>query len=75
MDGTAVALELTPAILEATDSERKAGFDYTSDYYLGISGDEFLRRLDAHELEEDDPKVKKVLRRLYLVRPGIRQGS
>jgi hypothetical protein len=74
MDGTAVALESTPAIEEITEAERKTGFDYTSQYYLGISGDEFLRKLDAHELPDNDPRVDKVLLRLWLVRPQPAEG-
>lgn len=75
MDGAAMAVELEtmPAIPEATERERLEGFDYTSKYYLGISGEEFLRQFDAHELNEDDIRVKKVLRRISLVRPELAQ--
>ena len=71
MDSLAMALQVAPAISEITDGERRAGFDYTSRHYLDISGEEFLRKFDAHELPEDDPRVKKVLRRLPLVRPEM----
>ena len=69
MDGLAMAIQPTPAIEEASEAERKAGFDYTSNYYLGISGDEFLQKLDAHELPQNDSRVNKVLLRMWLVRP------
>lgn len=74
MDGLGMAIEPTPAIDEASEAERKAGFDYTSNYYLGMSGDEFLQKFDAHELSEDDPRVNKVLRRMWLVRPQQAEG-
>jgi hypothetical protein len=66
-----MARELDPTVPEATREELIAAFDHTATRYLGLSGDEFLRRLDAHELpDEDDPLVRKVLGRLDLVRPG-----
>lgn len=69
----ALELEAMPAIPEVTERERWDGFDYTSKYYLGIPAEEFLRRLDAHQLDMDDTGVKKVLRRISLVRPDLAQ--
>jgi hypothetical protein len=46
-----------PAIVEFTREESWADFDAIASERLGLSGEEFLRRLDAGEFEEivDDP--------------------
>lgn len=36
-----------------TDDEARAVFDETARYYMGISGEEFLRRWDAGEWQDD----------------------
>lgn len=53
---TATAPALPP-IIEMTLEESRADFDAKAREWLGISGDEFLRRLDAGEYDEilDDP--------------------
>ena len=69
MGSPAMVLETVQEIPEATQEDLRAAFDYTASYYLGLSGDEFLRRLDANQIQREDPQVKKVLRRINLVRP------
>lgn len=63
-----MVLDVVREIPEATPQDLKEAFDYTASHYLGLSGDEFLRCLDANELSREDPRVKKVLRRINLVR-------
>ena len=65
-------LEAAREIPEATPQDLLAAFDYTANHYLGISGEEFLRRLDCNQLGDDDPRVNRVLRRIDLVRPNWR---
>lgn len=57
---------------EATPQELWEAFGHTASYHLGLSGEEFLRRLDANEISRDDLRVQKVLRRIDLVRPDYR---
>ncbi len=71
MSTPGMARQLDPTVPEATREELAAAFHHTATRYLGLSGDEFLRRLDAHEFpDENDPQVRKVLQRIDLVRPG-----
>jgi hypothetical protein len=71
MSTPGMALELNPTVPEATRQELTAAFDHTATRYLGLSGEEFLRCLDAHEIPDmDDSRVRKVLRRIDLVRPS-----
>lgn len=72
MGSAAPALEPMLIIPEATESDRKSGFDYTANHYLGISGEEFLERLDAHLLDIESVPVKRVLSRLWMVRETAR---
>jgi hypothetical protein len=48
---------MLPPIRDLTPDEAKADFDAKARELLGISGEEFLRRLDAGEYDEvlDDP--------------------
>jgi hypothetical protein len=61
---------LTNEVREASPQELVEAFDHSAMYYVGMSGEEFLRRLDAGELQLDDDRVRKVLRHLDFVRPG-----
>jgi hypothetical protein len=71
MSTPGMALDLDPTVPEATREELAAAFDHTATRYLGISGDEFLRRFDADEIPDmNDLGVRKVLRRIDLVRPA-----
>lgn len=65
-----IIIEAVREIPEATPQDLVDAFDYTARHYLGLSGQEFLHRLDSGQLCKDDPRVKKVLRRIDLVRPG-----
>lgn len=53
-----------------TDDEARAVFDETARYYMGISGEEFLRRWDAGEWQDDPDHspVMNVVSSLSLVR-------
>jgi hypothetical protein len=54
MSTPGMALELNPTVPEATRQELTTAFDHTITRYLGLSGEEFLRRLDAHEIPNMD---------------------
>ena len=69
MGSPTMVLDVVREIPEATSQDLREAFDHTAEYYLGLSGDEFLRRLDLNEISYEDPRVKKVLRRVNLVRP------
>ena len=45
------------ALAELTQDASRELFDQQVRLYLGISGEEFLRELDAGELQEDEPRV------------------
>jgi hypothetical protein len=45
---------LLPPIHELTEEEARQIFDDNAQYYLGISGEEFLRRWDAGEYRNTD---------------------
>ena len=72
MGSPGMVIEAVREIPEATSRDLTDAFDYTARHYLGLSGQEFLDRLDCDQLPKDGPKVKKVLRRIDLVRPGWR---
>lgn len=40
---------------EAVSEEARAAFEYTCQYYLNISGEEFLRRYDSGEIDLTNP--------------------
>lgn len=69
MNSPAMASDVSQEVPEATPQELAAAFDHTAAHYLGLSGDEFLRKLDANEISPEDERVRKVLRRIDLVRP------
>lgn len=73
MTATAKATETETAIRWLSDEEARADFDAQARLWLGISGEEFLRRWDAGEyrgLEDDDPpNVLMVASLISLVRP------
>lgn len=60
-EGTDLATTLRDALWEAmgwlTRDQARALFDADARRAFGISGDEFLRRYDAGELDYDDPSV------------------
>jgi hypothetical protein len=71
MSTPGMALELNLSVPEATREELTPAVDHTATRYLGFSGEEFLRRLNAHEIPDtDDSRVRKLLERIDLVRPG-----
>lgn len=72
MGSPTMVLDFNQDIPEATAQDLTAAFNHAVSFYLKVSGEEFLRRLDAHELEMEDPLVVKVLRRLEFVRPTER---
>jgi hypothetical protein len=45
-------------IRELTDEEARELFDRSARHYLGISGEEFLRRWDAGEYDDPDDRTK-----------------
>ncbi len=59
-----------PHVHFLTDDEARVMFDETARYYMGISGDEFLRRWDAGEWQDDPDHspVMHVVSSLALVR-------
>jgi len=73
MTATAKATETETAIRWRSDEEARADFDAHARQWLGLSGEEFLRRWDAGEyrgLEDDDPpNVLMVASLISLVRP------
>lgn len=73
MATTAKAPETETAIHWLSDEEAREEFDAQARKWLGLSGEEFLRRWDAGEyrgLEDDDPpNVLMVASLISLVRP------
>jgi len=59
--GAALEREGAFAIPQATEAELQESLDYASRYYLGLSSKEFLRRWEAKEISEDDPRAEHVL--------------
>ena len=58
-----------PEVRELTREEGRALFDRTAREFLGISGDEFLRRWDAGEIKNPDtPEVMPVFMSMPFVR-------
>jgi len=51
-------------------AEAHAAFDHTCQYYLNISGNEFLRRLDRGEIHRDESNT--ALRRVFAMLPFVR---
>ena len=58
----------TFVIPEATEKELEQSIEHAARFYLGISSDEFLRRLKSGELAEDDPQVGHVLYVINFIR-------
>lgn len=56
---------------EASDEEGRKFFDAAARRFLGISGEEFLRRWDAGEFDEDD---RSEVTHLELLIPLVRGG-
>ncbi len=58
------------AVKSPVTPEAKAAFDYTCQYYLQVSGQEFLRRYDAGEYNNSlsDTKLIRVLAMLPFAR-------
>lgn len=54
--------EVLPASIEFTPEEARAFFEAEVQRAMGISGEEFLRRLDAGEYNEiyDDPEYRHI---------------
>ena len=57
----ALAQEGTFTIPEATEAELHEAVDHAAKFYLGMSAAEFMQRLAAHQLCEEDPQVQNVL--------------
>ena len=57
MSTTGTEIEVLPPIIELTPDEAWADFDAMAQKHLDMTGEEFLRRLDAGEFAEivDDP--------------------
>jgi hypothetical protein len=58
-----------PPIVELSEEEGRALFDQQARKYMGMSGDEFLRKWDAGEIE--DPDRSEVLTVAFLI-PFVR---
>lgn len=56
--------EILPGVTELTEEEGRALFDRAARRKLGISGEEFLRRLDAGEYRGCHPHAVTELRML-----------
>jgi hypothetical protein len=54
-----------PPIVELSEDEGRALFERQARKYLGMSGDEFLRKWDAGEI--DDPDRSEVLTVVFLI--------
>ncbi len=65
--------ERLPPVVELTREEARALFDARAREWMGMSGEEFLRRYDAGEFDEifDDPDHPEVLD-LVMMRPFAR---
>jgi len=65
--------EMLPPVVELTPEEGRAFFDARVREEMGISGEEFLRRLDAGEFNEvlDDPDYPYLMY-LYMISPLAR---
>ena len=55
--------EMLPPVVELTREEARALFDARAREWMGMSGEEFLRRLDAGEFDNifDDPNHPEIL--------------
>ena len=55
--------EMLPPVGELTPEEGRAFFDARAREWMGMSGEEFLRRLDAGEFDDifDDPDHPEIL--------------
>jgi hypothetical protein len=71
MATTEPEVEVLPPVVELTPEEAWARFDGLARQHLGMSGEEFLRRLDAGEFEEivDDPAEHPWIGYLAHIRP------
>jgi len=66
--------ETVPAVRWLSDDEARAEFDAEARHWLGVSGEEFLRRWDAGEYrdvfdDEEHPGVLMVATLIPWVRP------
>ena len=61
--------EMLPPVVELTPEEGRAFFDEQARTLAGMSGEEFLRRLDAGEFDEilDEPEYGHLMY-LYMIR-------
>lgn len=62
-----IAEPMLPPVRDLTPEEAKADFDAKARQLLGISGEEFLRRLDAGEYDDvlDDPAYHRTVGYLW----------
>ena len=69
-----VAEPALPPIVYPTHEETKAHFDAKAQELLGISSDEFLRRLDAGEYDDiiDDPMHHRTVGYLWALSETVR---
>ena len=74
MATTQTDTETLPDIVELSPEEEWAHFDSVARRRLGMSGEEFLRRLDAGEFDEivDDPINHRWVGYLAALSPGVR---
>jgi hypothetical protein len=59
-------------VRELTHEEGRALFDEQARFYLGMSGDEFLRAWDAGEIDPDDPRIHGAVMRIVALIPFAR---
>jgi hypothetical protein len=61
--------EKLPPIKELSPEEAWELFDHQAQEWLGISGEEFIRRYDAGEISEDDLDYNNDVVALYMLMP------
>jgi hypothetical protein len=66
--------EILPPIKELTPEESRELFDRQAREWLGISGDEFIRRYEAGEITEDQLDYDSNVIILAMKIPYVRQG-
>jgi len=60
---------------EMTPAEMWETFDQIARRRLGMSGEEFIRRYDAAEIDVDDPAVHSGTVMLEMLLPAVRAGG
>lgn len=67
--------EKLPPIKELTQEEARELFDRQARAWLGISGEEFIRRYDAGEITEEQLDYDNDVIILAMIAPHVRQGD